>query len=191
MNQSNLQTVFERYRQDPTIVTKSKGWFDAQTAMLGRKIINRNKLFQEQPIVTNIVPGKLYMFFYDPKHKSTLPYYDRFPLVFPWKAVQDGFMGLNMHYLPYFYRVQLMDRLMVYASNKNFDQNTKIKYSWNVIGGMAKFKYAAPCVKHYLKNHVASRFIEVPPSDWHTAMMLPVENFIGSKKTAVWGDSLK
>ena len=29
------------------------------------------------------VIGKMYFFIYDPKHKDTLPMYDRFPLVFP------------------------------------------------------------------------------------------------------------
>ena len=50
--------------------------------------------------------GRLNMFFYDPKFKKTLPYYDRFPLVFPFKrgftrqrAIEGGsFLGLNLHY---------------------------------------------------------------------------------------------
>ena len=29
------------------------------------------------------VIGKMFFFEYDPKHKATLPIYDRFPLVFP------------------------------------------------------------------------------------------------------------
>ena len=41
--------------------------------------------------------GKLNMFFYDPKHKKTLPYYDTFPLVLPLETYNDGFLGLNLH----------------------------------------------------------------------------------------------
>ena len=44
--------------------------------------------------------GKLNMFFYDPKFKKTLPYYDTFPLVLPLEAYSDGFLGINFHYLP-------------------------------------------------------------------------------------------
>lgn len=188
----NLQTIFEKYRQDPSIATKSKTWYEQQAKLLMNKRINKNKLFTEGQVVNRIIPGKLYMFYYDPKYKDELPYYDRFPLVFPYKFTpQDGMMGLNMHYLPYYYRVQLMTRLMQFASNKAFDENTKIRYSWGLIAGAAKFKYATPCIKHYLKEHIVSRFIEIPGDQWHTAMMLPVETFVGASKTRVWGNSVK
>jgi hypothetical protein len=100
-------------------------------------------------------------------------------------------MGLNMHYLPYFHRVQLMTRLMQYSNNKKMDETTKLKYSWELIAGVSRFKTAESCIKHYLKDNVKSMFIEVPGSDWHTAMMLPVERFVGSNKTTVWGNSIK
>ena len=44
--------------------------------------------------------GRLNMFFYDPKFKKTLPYYDTFPLVLPLEPYSDGFLGINLHYLP-------------------------------------------------------------------------------------------
>ena len=44
--------------------------------------------------------GQMFLFAYDAKHKDTLPYYDRYPLIFPFKKVNDGFLGINMHYLP-------------------------------------------------------------------------------------------
>ena len=39
--------------------------------------------------------GRLNMFFYDPKFKKTLPYYDTFPLVLPLEKYTDGFLGIN------------------------------------------------------------------------------------------------
>lgn len=171
---------------------KSQSWFMKQTTMLQSTVINKNRLFREGKIVNRIVPGRLYMFYYDPKYKEELPHYDRFPLVFPYKfSPQDGMMGLNMHYLPYFQRVQLMDRLMTFSSNKNFDENTRIRYSWDLISGVAKFKLAQSCIKHYLKDHIKSQFIEIPPNDWHTAMMLPVESFVGANKKQVWKESVR
>lgn len=189
---NTLQTIFDKYKQDSSIVHKSQSWFLKQTAMLQSAVINKNRLFREGKIVNRIIPGRLYMFYYDPKHKDELPHYDRFPLVFPYKFTpQDGMMGLNMHYLPYFQRVQLMDRLMQFSSNKNFDENTRIRYSWDLISGVAKFKFAQSCIKHYLKDHIESQFIEIPPSDWHTAMMLPVETFVGANKKQVWKESIR
>lgn len=189
---NDLKTIFDKYKQDPSIVHKSQSWFMKQTAALQGVVINKNRLFREGKIVNKIIPGRLYMFYYDPKYKEELPHYDRFPLVFPYKfTAQDGMMGLNMHYLPYFQRVQLMDRLMMFSSNKNFDENTRIRYSWDLISGVAKFKFANSCIKHYLKEHIRSQFIEVPPSDWHTAMMLPVESFVGANKKQVWKESVR
>lgn len=190
MAKDSLQTIFEKNKFDRSIALKSKTWFQQQTTLLARKRIDHKKLFSEEKITSNIVPGKLYMFLYDAKHKDTLPYYDRFPLVFPYQKVEGGFMGLNMHYLPYYYRVQLMTRLMQYASSKTLDENTKLRYSWALIAGVSKFKLAEACIKHYLVDHVHSMFIEIPGDDWHTAMMLPVEKFTVNK-TRVWGDSLK
>ena len=187
----NLQQIFDKYKYDSSIATKSRNWFQQQTTLLAAKRLNEKKLFTEQRVVSKIQPGKLYMFYYDPKYKDSLPYYDRFPLVFPYKAMPEGFMGLNMHYLPYFHRVQLMTRLMQFASNTKLDETTKMRYSWEVIGGLSRFRDAEPCVKHYLRDHVQSMFIEIPGQDWHTAMMLPVERFVGANKNSVWGDSLK
>ena len=191
MANESLQTIFEKYRYDSSISTKSKTWFQQQALLLSRKRIDAKALFREQRITSKMVPGKLYLFYYDPKHKDTLPHYDRFPLVFPYKVTKQGFMGLNMHYLPYFHRIQLMTRLMQFASNKNLDENTKLRYSWALIAGMAKFKMAEACIKHYLTDHVDSMFIEIPATDWHTALMLPVEKFVGSNKSTVWQESIK
>lgn len=186
----NLETIFEKYKYDSSIALRSKSWFQRQSIMLSSNRIDPKRILREQEKTKTIVPGKLYMFMYDPKNKATLPYYDTFPLVFPYQKAPGGFMGLNMHYLPYYYRVQLMTRLMQFANNKSYDETTKIRYSWGLIAGVSKFNLAESCIKHYLNSHVASMFVEVPGNDWHTAMMLPVERFVGSNKNRVWKDSL-
>lgn len=186
----DLTRIFEKYKYDQSIQNKSKAWFSQQALLLAKTPINQTALFKQETKVASVLPGNLYMFYYDPKNKETLPYYDRFPLVFPFQKSPQGFLGLNMHYLPTYYRVQLMTRLMQFAKNKSFDESTKIKYSWSLIKGVSKFKAAEVCIKSYLKDHVKSTFIQVKPENWHTAMMLPVEKFIGSSKLKVWGDSL-
>ena len=191
MAKETLETTFEKYKYDSNISKKSKVWFQQQTLLLARKRIEPRRLFSEERTTSKITPGKLYMFYYDAKHKDTLPYYDAFPLVFPYQKTPGGFMGLNMHYLPYFFRVQLMTRLMEFSTNKSLDETTRIRYSWGLIANASKFRLAHACIKHYLTDHVQSLFVEVEGSDWHTAMMLPVERFVGSTKNTVWGDSLK
>ena len=190
---SPLQTIFEKNRYDFTIATKSKTWFDQQANLLaGRGITPQRLMGQAKGDITmNIIPGNLYMFFYDPKGKDTLPYYDKFPMVFPWKKFSGGFMGLNMHYLPYALRIKLMDRLMQFKNNTLMDDTTKLKFSYGLINGVSKFALAKPCIKQYLTEHMKSPFVRVRSMDWPTAMMLPVERFEGSNKFAVWQDSIK
>jgi hypothetical protein len=171
---------------------RSKAWFQQQALLLGRQNITANKVMNSASTKAKgqVVPGSLYMFMYDPKMKDELPYYDKFPLVFPYKKVPGGFMGLNMHYLPYQARVVLLQRLMDFATDATLTDNTRLKLSWKLISGVSQFKWAEACVKHYLNSHVRSTFRKIDAPDWTTAMLLPVEQFVGANKAAVWKDSL-
>lgn len=170
---------------------KSQMWFQQQVLLMQRQGITAKNLMKpgEEPLTTNIIPGNMYMFFYDAKNKDTLEYWDRFPLLLPYKKTPQGFMGLNLHYLPYQMRVQLLDRLSYFKTNNKMDETTKLKYSWELISGTSKYKAAEPCIKQYLNGHVKSSFKKIPAQDWATAMMLPVESFVGANKQAVWQDS--
>lgn len=187
------QDLFEKNRYDITAVKKSQAWFAQQVTLLARKRITPNQVVNNNPANNKsvITPGKLYMFFYDPKTKDTLPYYDKFPLVFPFAATPDGFIGLNLHYLPHKLRFTLMDRLLQFKNNDKFDETTKLRYSWAMINGVSKFALAKPCVKRYLKGHLRSSLVQVSADDWATALMLPVERFVGAPAANVWQDSIR
>jgi hypothetical protein len=191
---STMLDVFERNKYDlASSVRKSKGWFDQQVTLLTKQNLTPAKIMSGSPdqLTTRIQPGRLYMYGYDPKGKKELPYYDRFPLVFPFSASQGGFMGLNMHYLPYHLRIKLLDALLVFKSNNRMDETTKLKYSWQIIDGMSKFAAAKPCVKQYLSGHVKTQFRQINADEWATAMLLPVERFVGASKQEIWSDSIK
>lgn len=191
---STLLDVFEKNQYDlKTAVTKSRAWFEQQVLIMTRQQLTPQRVLSGNPeqLVTRIMPGHLYMFVYDPKTKAELPYYDRFPLVFPFRKTPDGFIGLNMHYLPYPLRINLLDNLLTYASNQRFDETTRLKYSWALIDGMSKYAAAKPCVKQYLVGHVRTQFRQVESSNWATAMLLPVERFVGASKQEIWADSRK
>ena len=142
-------------------------------------------------LTSRVMIGRMYHFFYDPKHKKTLPYYDRFPLIFPFKRVPGGFLGINMHYLPLSLRAKLMDELYTLSRDKRYDENTRLKLSYKILNGAAKYKYFKPCVKHYLTPHVKSRFLEVYAAEWDIALFLPTERFVGAGKSTVHTDSRK
>lgn len=135
--------------------------------------------------------GKMYHFYYDPKTKATLPYFDRFPLIFPFARAPGGFMGINLHYLPLRLRAKLMDALYDLARDKRYDENTKLRLSYNILNGASKYKYFKPCIKRYLTAHVRSRFLEVYSSEWDIALFLPTERFEKASKSKVHAASRK
>lgn len=186
------QRLFDKYSYDLNMRYRSQAWFQQQVLLLSKENITPNKLIKDSASQNRagIIPGNLYLYAYDPKTKATLPYYDRYPLVFPFRRTQDGFIGLNMHYLAYPLRIKLLDRLQQFRNNDKMDGNTKLKLSWALIDGVSRFSLAAPCVKQYLLPHVRSQFVKINSKDWATAMLLPVERFVGSTKDAVWRDSL-
>ena len=133
--------------------------------------------------------GSMFFFYYDPKTKDSLPYYDRFPLVIPIEQYKDGFLGLNLHYIHPKQRMILLDKLSSYSSNKRYDASTKLKLSYDLLKSAAKAYEMNPCIKRYLASHVQSRFIEISADEWDIAALLPLEQFVGASKSKVWADS--
>ena len=119
--------------------------------------------------------GIMDLFAFDPKHQNTLPYYDRFPFILPLQAAKGGFYGLNFHYLPMAQRVLFLRQLAKYASDKNFDRNTR----YNLTGGIENNRYFKLCIKHYLFSQVRSSFLNIPPNEMAIAVFLPVARFKG------------
>ena len=191
---SNLfQTLeFEAFRAGITPRTQeSRDWFRKKAQSM--RSVNRNQLMKEDPIQLSNrqVVGSMYMFFYDPKLKKELPYYDSFPLVIVIGPAEGGFLGMNLHYLPPILRAKFLDSLLDVASNKKYDDTTRFEVSYSLLKKAAKFKYFKPCVKHYLSNNVKSRLARVPAPEWEIATFLPTADFQKSGKSSVYRDSRK
>ena len=135
--------------------------------------------------------GRMYFYFYDPKLKDMLPYYDRFPLVIPIERYQDGFLGLNLHYISPKQRVILLDKLSNYLNNHRYDETTRIRLSYDHLRNASTIYEGIPCVKKYLYKQVKSRFLEITADEWDIAALLPTEDFSGATKNKVWTDSRK
>jgi hypothetical protein len=135
--------------------------------------------------------GKMYFYFYDPKTKDSLPYYDKFPLVIPIESYSDGFLGLNLHYIHPKQRLILLDKLSETATNSKFDSKTKLRVSYSYLAGASRAFEATPCIKRYLFTHIQSRFLEISADEWDIAAMLPVETFVGATTSKVYADSRK
>lgn len=178
-----------RTGQIPARTQDARNWF-RQTAGKINKLNERQLLNSDKGrLVSTPLVGQMYMFYYDPKFKEELPYYDRFPLIFPFKKVPKGFYGINLHYLPPQLRAKLMDGLYEYVSNTRYDESTRIRLNYELLTSISKLRFFKPCVKHYLDLHVRSKFMYVYPSEWDIALFLPTERFEKQKTTAIWQDS--
>ena len=190
-NYSTFEKILEKGARQGYVPAKTKVGRDWFRDIAKTTTISANKLMgsEKSALTSSIEIGRMYAFFYDPKHKQTLPYYDRFPLIFPFADADKGFLGINLHYLPYVLRAKLMDELYSLSTNKSYNEKTKLRLSYKVLKGASRFKFFKPCVKHYLNAHVQSRFLEVSADKWDIALFLPVEKFAKKGKQAVWSDS--
>lgn len=133
--------------------------------------------------------GGLYYFYYNPKTKDELPYYDRFPLVLVLERYPDGFLGLNLHYLPVKYRVAFMDKLMDFAVMSDTNEIQRMRVSYDILSATRKYREFRPCLKKYLNNHVTSKILAVQPNEWDVAVFLPVQQFKKASPSEVWQES--
>ena len=130
--------------------------------------------------------GKLNMFFYDPKWKKKLPYYDTFPLVLPIERYPDGFLGINLHYLPIPLRIRLLDRLVDFSNNTKFDESTRLVVDYKKLKNI---KYVKPTLHRYLAGHTKSQFRRIDADEFTIATLLPVQRFKKGTDREVWKDS--
>ena len=167
----------------------SRSWFQGEVRNI--RNINRRKLLKDPALEprNRARVGSMYMYFYNPKHEATLPYYDLFPLTIMVQPVPGGFHGLNLHYLPPTLRARLFDSLVDLTNNKKYDESTRFKLTYDLLKSASKMRFFKPCYKHYLYSQIEGRVAMVEAPAWEMALFLPTEQFRKSTKTAVWKDS--
>ena len=133
--------------------------------------------------------GQMYLFQYDAKFKDILPYWDVWPLIFPFDYAKNGFYGINLHYLAPNARVDLMLRLIKAqgGSGQLGNDNYKLRLSYDII---TKYPPAKPCIKRYLFSHVQGKGLYgIGGEDWSYAAALPLQRFKGASAATVWKQS--
>ena len=164
-------------------------WFREKAKQAGAsakmRAVTPNQLLKRQPD-DNILLGKMFFYKYDPKFAKKLPYWDMYPLVFPFEKAPGGFYGLNLHYIPPRDRAVLMDNLNQYASNNKYDKTTRLELSYRLL---KRYGRAVPCVKRYLGDRIVSQTVRIDADEWEVAIFLPVERFQKASKGEVWADS--
>jgi len=183
--------------QYATMSRESLAWLNRRVQSMNNPSTLIRPLVKEKgrfvrPVDRNkFLMGGLYFFMYDPKTKSDLPYYDKFPMVIPLKRHSDGFIGLNLHYLPIRTRIAFMKKLLPFAIYNDEDEIKRIRVTYPMLDASSRYREFKPCIKKYLYNHIKSRIIAVEPEEWDIALYLPLQQFKKAPAKEVWQESME
>lgn len=176
---------------------KSLEWFKSYVPRSFNRVAAR-QLFRDSDLKTDrIIPGRMYFFEYDAKHKDTLPVWDRFPMIFPWDVWRGGegkfgepgvmyFIGINLHYLPPRLRFEAMKALMKLRIEKKYRKSTRLQLSWKILKTLSNSPLFKHSVKMYRMDHVKSQFVMIPSASWELAIFLPVAQWQKGSKSDAW-----
>ena len=186
----NILAKGVRAGQIPARTRAAREWYRNEAEKVD---VTPSKLMRENQskIVRGYEIGQMMLFNYDPKLKRKLPYYDTFPLVFPIEPRDNGFLGLNMHYLPLRQRAMLMDALYTLRTDSRYNEDTSLKLSYQILKRSARYKLFRPCVKHYLNSHIKSRRIKIDPVEWDMALFMPLQRFQKASSSQVYSKSME
>jgi hypothetical protein len=131
--------------------------------------------------------GQMVMYYYSPKHADTLPFYDTFPLGIIVGPVGDNkIASLNLHYLPNVLRASFLDNLLDVLTTESITKQSRFEITYAMLKGISKYKYFAPCYKHYLTTHIKSNVKIISPDYWIRSVFLDTAQFKKASKGEVY-----
>jgi hypothetical protein len=192
-NNRYIKTVLKQFEKEfghnKINTKKSWNWFREYI----RK--NLNSMRTSQVMIGNPqiksfpMHGEFYFYVYDAKYKSTLPYWDSFPLTLILDVSESHFLGINFHYLSPKHRMWLFSELSELKNNSRYNKNTRIIATYQRMKMLSKFPLVQHSIKRYLFKQTRSKFITVDPKVWGLCIQLPVERFHNSSNKNVWTDA--
>jgi hypothetical protein len=173
-----------------TMSNESLKWLMAKIADVRGVRVAKGISNEKVRQVNKFILGGLYCFYYNPKGKMDLPYYDQFPMVLALEKYNDGFLGLNFHYLPIKYRVVFLDKLMNFAMMGDAGEIMRMRVTYDILTASKRLKLFKPCIKRYLSSHIQSKLLTIQPNEWDIAALLPLQQFNGATAPEVGQDSV-
>ena len=151
-----------------------------------RRMIREGYKVQKVTVRPNF--GMMNLFYYRPKGAEKLPYYDVFPLVIPMgRRLNDGFVGLNFHYLSVPQRWLLLERLSMFQMPSELDSFDSEEGAGEVMAlfwsKIKRKRGVKPIVGRYLTKNIQSYFLKIELSEMLIALAIPMERFYTGK----WG----
>lgn len=160
-------------------VKSAQRWFTSKAdhelsdVAKGDKVFGGKRLQSKMPNI-----GSMYLYGYHAKWDKKLPTWDKFPLTFVLNVYNNGWLGLNFHYLPVPLRYRLGAALMkAYVQGKG-NQRDYLKISYPILQNVAKSSLYEPCIKRYLFSQQRTKFHYIHPDEWAYAVAVPVQKFV-------------
>ena len=151
-----------------------------------RRMIREGYKTQKVTVRPNF--GMMNLFYYRPKGAEKLPYYDIFPLVIPLgRRLNNGFVGINFHYLSVPQRWLLLERLSMFQMPSELDSFDSEEGGGDVMAlfypKIKRKRGVKPIVRRYLTKYIKSYFLKIELSEMLIALAIPMERFYTGK----WG----
>jgi len=192
---ANQLGIFDEIREEAHGRELSMRWYRQKVQDLlpkpqVRQMIREGVKNQKVTVRPNF--GTMNLFYYRPKGAAKLPYYDIFPLVIPiGRRLNDGFVGLNFHYLSVPQRWLLLERLSMFQVPSELDSFDTEEGAGEVMAlfwsKIRRKRGVKPIVKRYLTKNIQSRFLRIELSEMLIALSIPMERFYTGK----WGGRKK
>ena len=183
--------IFDEIREEAHGRELSIKWYrqkvqDLLPIPFARQMIREG--FKEGKVTRRPNFGMMNLFYYRPKAPEKLQYYDIFPLVIPMgRRLNDGFVGINFHFLSVPQRWLLLERLSMFQMPSELDAFDSEESGGDVMAlfwpKIKRKKGVKPIVRRYLTKYVKSYFLKIELSEMLIALTLPVERFYTGK----WG----
>ena len=183
--------IFDELREEAHGRELSIRWYRQKVQELLPKPQVRRMIregFKTQKVTVRPNFGMMNLFYYRPKGAEKLPYYDVFPLVIPLgRRLNDGFVGINFHYLSVPQRWLLLERLSMFQVPSELDAFDTEEGGGDVMAlfwsKIRRKRGVKPIVRRYLTKNIQSRFLKIELSEMLIALAIPMERFYTGK----WG----
>jgi hypothetical protein len=175
--------IYENGNSTNNTIIKSTEWFNDL-----KEKLKSGKVEEMKKSNTSFMPGSIYIFDYNPKHKDTLAYFDKKPIVLSLgkhylKNNKYLEIGINLTFLPLPYRYKIMSKIYnVYKykleqqTNKVLDKQTYIpNFNYELVAKQILKDTANFAIRTYIPNRKTNIF-KINYENWKEIMFIDLKS---------------
>ncbi len=182
---------------ESTIYDKNVKWFESNY------VERWNNQIKEPHLGDPLTVGKIYSFYYDPKYKDKLEFYDNVPMSIiighiKTKAGNVNALGINLSFIPPKARAAILDRIvkvfntMIIKPNEamideeKFRSQKELPLYYDICKKILQnsgFEYA---IRSYIYSHMESEPLIITYEDWWRILTFPSKYIVNLNIRAIY-----